>query len=209
MLIAGAETTGTAFQALMKYILGNPPIYRKLMNELDDATAAKKLSSPIPLYEEVMAHCPYYVACVREAMRLTPSAPSIFPRLVSRGGMELGGKYVPEGMEVTANPYLVHRDTNVFGPDARDFRPERWLESEAKTRDYAKYNMTFGYGSRICLGQHVALMEMYKAPLQFFRAFNVTLRDPKKPETYRVEGGVASFQDMWLTIEKRKPIGRN
>lgn len=48
-----------------------------------------------------MEHCPYYVACVKETMRLNPSAPNIFPRLAPKGGLELFGQYVPEGMEVT------------------------------------------------------------------------------------------------------------
>ncbi|KAK7432095.1 hypothetical protein QQZ08_001385 [Neonectria magnoliae] len=206
VLLAGADTTGTAFQGLVKCVLTNPSVYIKLMAELDAATRDDKLSSPVPLYEEVLAHCPYYLACVHEAMRLIPSAPTIFPHLVSRGGIELDGKHVPEGTEVTANTLLVQRDVNIHGEDADVFRPERWLESKEKAREYAKYSMTFGYGSRACLGQHVANMEMYKAPLQFFRTFRVKLCHVERPAKYEVKGGVACFEDMWITIERR-PAG--
>ena len=202
VLIAGADTTGTSFQALVQNVLSNPDVYEKLMAEIDAATRAGKLSHPVPQYDEVLEHCPYYIACVHETLRLNPSAPSIFPRLVSRGGFELDGKYVPEGTEATANPYLVHRDTNIYGPDADVFRPERWLESEEKAREYAKYSMTFGYGSRACLGQYVARMEMYKAPVQLFRTFDVSKRDAR-PARYSVKGGVALLEDLWVTIKKR------
>ncbi|KAH6886175.1 flavonoid 3',5'-hydroxylase [Thelonectria olida] len=206
VLLAGADSTGTSFQALVKFVLTNPPVYARIMAEIDAATRDKKLSSPIPQQEEVLAYCPYYVACVREAMRLIPSASSIFPRLVSKGGIELDGKYVPEGLEVTANTYLVSRDKGIYGEDAGEFRPERWLVSEEQTRKFMKYSMTFGYGTRVCLGQHLAKMEMYKAPLQLFREFTVKLCDPECPARYQVKGGVAFFEDMRITIQRREPV---
>lgn len=201
VLLAGADTTGTAFQAMMVHIMSTPPVYEKLLAELDGATAAGKLS-PVPQYDEVMAHCPYYIACVRESMRLTPSAPNIFPRLVPKGGMELSGKFVPEGTEVTCNPWLVHRDENIYGADAEAFRPERWLDEE-RAKVFNKYSMGFGYGARQCLGRDFANMELYKAPLQFFRTFRPKLLNKEQPARYLIKGGVSYFEDMWMNIERR------
>lgn len=204
VLIAGADTTGTAFQAFVQFILKNPAVYAKMMDEIDSATKSGKLSTPVPKHDEVLQHCPYYVACVKEAMRLIPSAPSIYPRLVSKGGVDLDGKFVAEGMELTANPYLVHRDRNIYGEDADEFRPERWLEDEEKAKEYEKYSMTFGYGSRACLGRYVAQMEMYKAPLLFFRTFEIDLCERTHGKArYQVKGGVAFFENMWIRIKKR------
>ncbi|KAM5350141.1 hypothetical protein ACJ41O_006646 [Fusarium nematophilum] len=205
VLLARADTTGTAFQAIMIHILGDPLVYDKLMAELDEATRTGKQST-IPQYEEVTAHCPFYMACVRESMRLNPSAPNIFPRLAPKGGMELCGEFIPEGTEVTCNPWLVYRDPNVYGEDAEDFRPERWLDAD-KVKIYAKYNMGFGYGARACLGQDIARMELYKAPLQFLRTFTVDLVDEKKPGTYVVKGGMSYFEDMYTRIQRRGDVG--
>lgn len=188
----------------MLHLLSSPSIYDKLMAEIDAATKAGALS-PMPQYDEVLAHCPYYIACVRESMRLNPSAPNIFPRLVPAGGMDLFGKYVPEGCEVTCNPWLVHRDEAIYGEDADAFRPERWLDAD-KAKEFGKYNMGFGYGARVCLGREIANMELFKTPLQFLRTFKVDIVNKEQPANYKIKGGVSFFEDMWIRIEKRPAV---
>ena len=119
--------------------------------------------------------------------------------------MDLHGLYALPGTEVTCNPWLVHRDENTYGPDACSFRPERWLESEEKAKKFNKYSMTFGYGARVCLGKDIVLMELYKAPLQYFRTFRPDV-DAKRPGRLVVKGCVGFWEDMWLSVEKRAQV---
>jgi cytochrome P450 len=194
-------------QTLIVYLLNHPSTFEKVMSEVNSATKRGLLSSPIPQYSEVLAHLPYYIACLHETMRLNPVVSNLLPRLVSPGGIKLGGNFVPEGVEVTSNPYIVHRDKAIYGEDAEEFRPERWLEDESKAKEYAKYNLAFGYGSRICLGKDIAMMELFKGPLEFFRRFRFesAVWGGKNPR-FVVKGGVGTWHDMWFRIQKRPKV---
>lgn len=191
----------------------SPSAYEKVMTEVDAATKRSLLSSPVPQYNEVLEHLPYYVACVYETLRLCPPAPNIFPRLVSAGGIQLAGKFVPAGTEVTSNPFIANRDKGVYGKDAEEFRPERWLDEggakldEERVKNYMKYNFTFGYSTRGCLGRDIAMMELVKAPLQFCRAFLFQeVGDEKCSKEFVVKGGVGYWTNVWLKIQNRPDV---
>lgn len=157
-------------------VMSDPSVYRTLMEEIDGVSRAGLVSS-MPQYDEVRQHCPYYVACLKESMRLYPSAVGIFPRLVAKGGMMLEGRFVPENTEVTCSPWSLHRDKNIYGSDAASFRPERWLDAK-NAAEYDKYSFAFGYGTRGCLGKDIALMELHKAPLQVQELFFHLIKVP-------------------------------
>ncbi|KAJ5682561.1 hypothetical protein N7462_005726 [Penicillium macrosclerotiorum] len=204
VLLAGADTTGTAFQAMIQFLLSHPEAYDRMMEEIDNASR-NGLLSDMPQYDEVLEHLPFYVGCVKETMRLCPSAPNIFPRYVSEPGLDLYGKFAPPGTEISCNPYLVHRDPALYGEDAEEFKPERWLDAE-KAKLYNKYNFAFGYGSRVCLGRDIAMMELFKGPLQFFRSYKPEAVKDKPEAKFMVKGGVGYWRDVWLTISKRPQV---
>jgi hypothetical protein len=58
---------------------------------------------------------------------------------------------------VGINPAVVQYDKGVFGEDAHEFKPERWLESEGRTRAMEKAVLTFGAGTRTCTGKNVCI----------------------------------------------------
>ena len=149
----------------MHFILTNEPVYDKLMAEVDGATKAGHLLTTAK-FDEVLKHCPYYVACVKEALCLCSSAPTTLARLAPPEGLVIEGMHIAGGTEVACSQWVIGRDKGPYGQDTNSFRPERWLESEEQIALYGRYNFVFGHGTRSCLGKHVALIELCKGPLQ-------------------------------------------
>src|SRR5271163_2868671 len=145
-----------ALRSIFYHILKNPQVYAKLQAEIDQADAQGKLS-PSPTFSETH-NLPYLVAVIREATRIHPSVQLCMPRIVPSSGATISGEYFPHGVVVGCNPFIIHRDTSIFGPDADTFRPERWLDAE-RAKEMDKYIITFGAGNRTCVGKNISLME--------------------------------------------------
>lgn len=160
-MAAASDTTAAFFCGFVRYVVQTPGVYEKLVDEIDDFDKRGLLDHPVPLFKQVK-QMSYFKACHLEVIRFYPSTPMIIPRYVSEGGLNLFGMHAPAGTEIGANPYVIQRDKKVFGEDALEFRPERGLEDEKKARFMEKHILTWGYGTIICLGKNIALMETYK-----------------------------------------------
>jgi cytochrome P450 len=66
---------------------------------------------------------------IKESLRLHPGVGYPLERVVPKGGATLCGIDIPAGTVVGMHAWVIHHNRNVFGEDADEFRPERWLES--------------------------------------------------------------------------------
>ena len=119
-------------------------------------------------------------AVIKEALRLHPGVSIPLERVVPQGGVTLEGCYLPEGTCLGMNAWVVHLNKEFFGDDAESFRPERWLEAtpEALKRMEGAF-LSFGGGSRTCLGRHISMMELTKFVPQLLRQFELEWAGPE------------------------------
>ncbi|EEB90301.1 hypothetical protein MPER_11508, partial [Moniliophthora perniciosa FA553] len=89
-----------------------------------------------------------------------------------------GGYCIPKGSTVIGNVWSVGRDPAYF-PDPETFNPQRWLTSDGKVRDDIK-SYPFGFGRRVCPGQHMATASTFINTALTLWAFD-TLQDPEHP----------------------------
>lgn len=139
---------------------------------------------------------PYLDACIKEAGRVHPPFGLPLERIVPEGGLSISGEFIPAGTIVGMNGWVVHRDRDVFGDDADQWRPERWLEADESTKARMDQGLLtvreiftpprncwlcadvyviaqFGGGHRSCLGKNISLLELYKLVPTILRTYEV------------------------------------
>ncbi|CAG8050184.1 unnamed protein product [Penicillium olsonii] len=171
-LLAGSDTTAISLRAIIYFLVKNESKYHKLQHEIDQADQAGRISEYIT-YAECL-ELPYLQAVMKEAMRCHPGVSFPLERVVPEGGATFSDIHLKQGTIVGINPAVIHHDKTIFGDDADAFRPERWIESsEAHIKLMDRHLMTFGYGSRTCIGKNISIMEMGKLVPQIIRHFQL------------------------------------
>ncbi|KAJ5389697.1 Cytochrome P450 E-class group I [Penicillium cataractarum] len=174
---AGSDTTAIHLSTTLYHILRNPGVYAALNSEITQATSRGELSVPYISYHEA-SKLPYLSACIKEGARLHPSVALTMPRQVPSKGCDISGQWIPGGVHVGINPTVVQLDRTVFGDDAEEYNPDRWLKPDADKMN--KYILQFGAGSRMCMGKNISLCEIYKVIPELLRSYRLELLSPEK-----------------------------
>ncbi|TVY41045.1 putative sterigmatocystin biosynthesis P450 monooxygenase [Lachnellula subtilissima] len=158
LIVAGSDTTARTLTYLIWAALKHPSVKQRLQDEIDRL--------PSGFSSKDATELPYLMVTIKETLRLYGAAPGSLPRSVPFGGRTLGGYLLPQGTTVSTQAWTLHRDAAIFERPL-DFIPERWFEPTQNMKDAF---MPFGGGSRICIGMHLAYMEMALSVAKFFRA---------------------------------------
>ncbi|KAH0279093.1 cytochrome P450, partial [Aureobasidium melanogenum] len=177
---AGAETTAYTSAICMYLILSDRRVHDKLREELQSIMPATETDWELP-ETSVLRKLPYLDACIKESARLKPSTNVMGERVVNSDDAVIAGVPVPRGTIVAMNTAGLNTDPSIWGQDVEVFRPERWLEASEEQRVLMhRANLTFSAGKRICLGMHIAWMEMKKVISALVMNFDIELVHPEE-----------------------------
>ncbi|RAO67556.1 uncharacterized protein BHQ10_003568 [Talaromyces amestolkiae] len=158
-IAAGSDTTAVTLTYLIFGVCINPEVQKKLVAEV--------AGLPDNLQHKDVQDLPYLNAVLNETLRLYPATPSPLPRVVPDQGAELSGHNIPGGTIVSSQAYSLHRNEYAF-PNPEKFQPERWFNPNREMKDAF---LPFGGGSRVCIGMHLAKIEIRMGAALFFKKF--------------------------------------
>ena len=96
MAKSGSDTSAITMCATFFYLTHNPEAYGRLVAEIRDTFSCLDDVRSGAL----MDSCVYLSACIEESMRMSPPTPRAPLREVKKGGIEVDGEYIPEGLDV-------------------------------------------------------------------------------------------------------------
>lgn len=191
LIAAGADTVATAISAAIFYFLHYPATLRKAVFEV---RATFTDTSEIKIGPKLNG-CVYLQACIDETLRRAPPVPSILPRHVLPGGIEIDGERIPSGIDVGVPSYAIHHDPEYY-PEPWSFVPERWIPDEKTGVTQESVNQAkrafcpFSLGSRGCLGKALGNLEVKIALALILFQFDI-----QEATDERIGGGHSDLEE--------------
>ncbi|RIB21087.1 cytochrome P450 [Gigaspora rosea] len=169
LLIAGHETTSVALSWTLYFIAKNADVQDRLRKEILEIFTDR---NHFPTFDEIEQL--KYLDCVfKETLRIVPPVPGVL-----RSNLKdevLNGYVIPKGTPMTIVFHVFHRDPSIWGDDAEDFNPSRWLDPEIKSKVTNTNFLPFGAGPRNCLGMKMTQLELKSILSVIIRNFEFRL----------------------------------
>lgn len=186
-LAAGHETTASSMMWAVHCLSLHPEVQKRLRKEVHD-----NISSPNDsVSSATLDHMPYLHAVCNEVLRFYSPVP-----LTLRDTTEdttINGQFVPKGTKIILAPWAINYSNELWGPDAAEFNPDRWMGSGKANTGGATSNyafLTFLHGPRSCIGQSFAKSEFNCLLAAFVGSFEFEKVDPD--EKLLIKGGITA-----------------
>ncbi|KAJ7907101.1 cytochrome P450 [Mycena leptocephala] len=162
ILLAGRDTTMSVLTFVVYFLSVYPTVFTRLRAEILERVGCERR----PTYDDIR-EMKYLRAVINETMRLYPPVPSNLRQNVHAttwpsADLSQAPLYIPAGTKISYSVFLMHRRTDLWGPTAEAFDPDRFLDARLRAHVLANPYcfLPFNAGPRVCLGQQFAYNEI-------------------------------------------------
>ncbi|KAJ9556354.1 hypothetical protein OSB04_010968 [Centaurea solstitialis] len=194
-MIAGKDTSANTLSWFFYMLCKNPRVQEKVVLEMEEIVRnGDRIEDYVEkITDEVLDKMHYLHAALSETLRLYPAVP-LDGRVADTDDILPDGFKLNKGDGVYYISYAMGRMPYIWGDDAEDFKPERWI----KITDFSNPNLLSNSlaGPRICLGKDFAYRQMKIVSIALLRFFVFKLADESRKVTYRtmftlhIDGGL-------------------
>ncbi|XP_042481562.1 cytochrome P450 704C1-like [Macadamia integrifolia] len=199
-MLAGKDTSAGTLSWFLYLLCKHPLIQEKVAEEVREVIDCKENGTNINdfvewLTDTALQKMHYLHAALTETLRLYPALPGD-GRCADTDDVLPDGFRVKKGDGVFYLAYVMGRMTYIWGEDAEDFRPERWLDNGVFRPESPFKFVAFHAGPRICLGKDFAYRQMKIVAMVLLRFFRFRFADETKQVTYKtmltlhIDGGL-------------------
>ncbi|KFK30508.1 hypothetical protein AALP_AA7G271100 [Arabis alpina] len=187
-MLAGRDTTGSGLTWLFWLLLKTPEAMPKIREEINTnlypntKTDGSDSNDSDSFNPQELKKLVYLHGAICEALRLYPPVPF-------QHKSPTKPDVLPSGHKVDANSkilfclYSLGRMKSVWGEDALEFKPERWISETGKSVHEPSYKfLSFNAGPRTCLGKEVAMMQMKTVAVKIIQNYEMKIVEGQKIE---------------------------
>lgn len=173
MVAAGNETTASSLIWFMLAMIAHPEQQKKCQEELDAVVGRSRM----PTFKD-RENLPYLRATVRELLRWRPVAPLAIPH-IAKEDVWYKGYLIPKGTFCVPNTWCINRDKTLYGNDADDFNPGRFIDANGNVTPALgdtnqEGHISYGLGPRLCVGRHMANNSLFIAIASILWAMTIS-----------------------------------
>ncbi|KAF7970683.1 hypothetical protein HWV62_23282 [Athelia sp. TMB] len=163
LIAAATDTTSSALSRILHLLAQNPDIQIALRKEIRDARSQNG-----DLDYSSLDDLPYLDAIIRETLRFARKDMilPLYKPIVGNDGKVMTELHVPKGTTIEIAIMKANCDPDIWGSDASEWKPERWLKKLPSSVADAHFPgvyanlMTFSGGGRSCIGFKFSELEM-------------------------------------------------
>ena len=204
-LAAGHETTTTAMIWAVYLLCQHPKHQTRLREEIRNCLPSVD-DAESTVTSDVLDKLPFFNAVCNEVLRLW--APVAMTLREAAHDSSIQGQFVPAGTVIVICQWAIHYSKELWGEDAAEFNPDRWMGPGRANGGGAESNysfLTFLHGPRSCIGQAFAKAEFSCLLASLVGRFKMELQDPDV--SLDISGGITAKPKGGLMVRMNEVEG--
>lgn len=161
----GHDTTTSGICFTLYLISRHPDVQNKIFAEIQNVFHSKTEKATYRKLQDLK----YLELVIKESLRLFPPVPIIGRKIEEELRLH-DGRIVPANSTFTFNFFLMFRDSKLH-PDPLQFNPDRFMDDNAMD-SFFSYT-PFSAGSRNCIGQKFAMLELKSSISKILRSYEL------------------------------------